>query len=69
MSKLTVGALKEFIEDIPDNVEVRIASLYNTSTEQHYHVSTSDISYSEDMFECAVVLEPSEIEISDDAGF
>lgn len=69
MSKLTVGELKEFISDIPDDTEVRIASLYNTITEQHYHVSTDDISCSIDVEGSFLVLVPSEIEVSDDVGF
>ena len=67
MDKLLVGELKEFIKDIPDNAEVRISSIYNTSTESSYHVSASDISFCDDA-ECQfLILEPSEIEISDNA--
>lgn len=61
MDKLTVGELKQFIEDISDNTEVRISSLYDTSTGLFYHAATSDIGFSNG----ALVLEPFEIKISD----
>lgn len=66
--KLTVGELKEFLDGIPDNAEVRISSLYNTYTEQSYHVNTSDISYYHDSYDKFLILEPSEIDVSDTAG-
>ena len=68
MAKLTVGELREFIADVPEDTEVRIASLYNTLTEEHYHVSTDDISCSIDAEGSFLVLVPLEIEVSDDAG-
>lgn len=68
MNKLTVGELKEFIADIPNDTEVRIASIYDTATEQYCHVSTDDISCSIDAEGSFLILVPSEIEISYDAG-
>lgn len=69
MAKLTVGELREFIADVPDDTEVRIASLYNTMTEEYYHTSTDDITELTDAIGRYLILQPSEIEVSDDAGF
>lgn len=59
MDKLTVGELKAFIDKMPDDTEVKISSLYDTSTGLFYHAATSDIGIENG----ALVLEPFEIKI------
>lgn len=68
MGKLTIGELKEFISDMSDDVEVRIASLYNPLTEKYYHVSVDDISDSTDATGEFFILNPSEIGIDEEIG-
>lgn len=61
MVKITVGELKQFIADIPDDVEVRVSSVFNTLTEEYSHVSVCDISYTKEAFDSYLVLDPTEI--------
>lgn len=68
MGKLTVGELKEFISDMSDDVEVRVASLYNPWTEKYYHVSVDDISGSFDATGSFLILSPSEVDVNEEIG-
>lgn len=61
MIKFTVGELKEFVANLSDDIEVRIASVYDSKTDEYTHVSTCGVSYIKDDYGSYLVLDPSEI--------
>lgn len=66
MSKLTLGEFREFTADMPDSIEIRIASIYDCVNEKSYHTSTDEISGYSDAEGTFIILEPDKIQIIGD---
>jgi hypothetical protein len=63
LKKLTLGEFRDFTKDLPNNYELRISSVIKG--DDSYHTSVFDISSVEDAEGNFIILEPSEIEVSD----
>lgn len=63
MENLSLGEFREFTNDLSDDYEIRIDSVIEG--EQSYHTSVYNITSRVDIEGKFVVLEPSEIEVSD----
>lgn len=57
---LTVGELKEFLNDIPDETEVRAETEYSEADDRGIHHECTDIMYSDDGHEKFVIIIPDE---------
>lgn len=63
IKKMTLGEFREFTKDLTDDFELRVSSILRN--EKSYHTEILAISSSEDIEGKYIILEPSEIEVSD----